>query len=171
MDHGSLRPKSFLSEDRWHPILAHLPPDPEASSSPLPLLSAGDEAESLNPAAALAYYADFASATLQNFKRTGCVIFGRCQRTTARETPCNFNTEKKVSRVGSPCPPLGQLLASRILYALLVEEKQYEMARARFYTQSCSKVGQLLVNSSPTPHSMGSCRGLPCSSPLATPEI
>ena len=35
-----------------------------------------------------------------------------------------------------------------------------------FCRQSCSKVGQLLVNSSPTPH-----RGLPCNSPLATPEI
>ena len=53
---------------------------------------------------------------------------------------------------------------------LLLGEKQYEIAQARFCTQSCSKVGQLLVNSSPTPHPMGSCRGLPCSSPLATPE-
>ena len=46
-----------------------------------------------------------------------------------------------------PCPTLGQLLASRILYALLVGEKQHEIARARFCTQSCSKVGQLLTNS------------------------
>ena len=76
-----------------------------------------------------------------------------------------------MSKVGNPCPTLGQLLASRILYALLVGEKQYEIARARFCTQSCSKVGQLLVNSSPTPHPMGSCRGLPCSSRLATPEV
>ena len=48
--------------------------------------------------------------------------------------------------------------------------KTARIAQARFCTQSCSKVGQLLVNSSPTPHPMGSCRGLPCSSPLATPE-
>ena len=56
------------------------------------------------------------------------------------------------------------------LFPVLVGEKQYEIAQARFCTQSCSKVGQLLVNSSPTPHPMGSCRGLPCSSPLATPD-
>ena len=39
--------------------------------------------------------------------------------------PCNFNTEMFVSKVGigNPCPTLGQLLASRILYALLVGEK------------------------------------------------
>ena len=75
-----------------------------------------------------------------------------------------------VSKVGSPCPSLGQLLASRILYALLVGEKQRELAKARFCAQSCSKVGQLLVNSLPTPHPMGNCKGLPCSGPLATPD-
>ena len=87
-----------------------------------------------------------------------------------KKDPCNLNSEMFVLKVGNPCPTLGQLLASRILYALLVGEKQYEIAQARFCTRSCSKVGQLLVNSSPTPHPMGSCRGLPCSSPLATPE-
>ena len=46
-------------------------------------------------------------------------------------------------KVGNPCPTLGQLLANRILYALLVEERQHEIARARFCTQSCSEVGQL----------------------------
>ena len=86
-----------------------------------------------------------------------------------KKGPCNFNTEIFVSKVGNPCPTLGQLLASRILYALLAGEKQYEIDQARFCTQSCAKVGQLLVNSSPTPHRMGSCRGLPCNSPLATP--
>ena len=42
-----------------------------------------------------------------------------------------------------------QLLASRILYALLVGEKQREIGRARLWTQSCSKVGQLLLRSLP----------------------
>ena len=59
-----------------------------------------------------------------------------------KKDPCNFNMEMFVSKVGNPCPTL----------------------------RSCSKAGQLLVNSSPTPHRMGSCRGLPCSSPLATPD-
>ena len=83
-----------------------------------------------------------------------------------KKDPCNFNTEMFVSK--KPCPSLGQLLANRILYALVVGEKQHEIAGARFCTQSCSKVDQLLGKSSPTPHPMGSCRGLPCSSPLAT---
>ena len=155
-----------------------------------------------------------------------------------KKGPCDFNTEVFVSKVGNPCPTLGQLLASRILYALLVGEKQHEIAKARFRakwssslfwvsslnlyapyllsaddlgdfsgiswetlhsggrrlgaccrkamnpqklwtllsrerfrTQGCSsKVGQLLVHSSPTPHLMGSCRSLPCNSPLATPK-
>ena len=87
-----------------------------------------------------------------------------------KKGPCNFNTEMFVSKVGNPCPTLGQLLANRILYAVLVGEKQYEIARARFCTRSCSEVGQLLVNSSPAPHPKGSCRGLPCRSPLATPD-
>ena len=85
-----------------------------------------------------------------------------------KKVPCKFNTEIFVSQVGNPCPTLGQLLGSQILYSLLVGGTQHEIGRARFSTQSCSKVGQLLVNSSPTPHPMGSCRGLPCNSPLAT---
>ena len=88
-----------------------------------------------------------------------------------KKDPCNFNTEMFVSKVGNPCSTLGQLFASRILDALVVGENQCEIARARFCTQRCSKVGQLLVNSSPTPHPMGSCRCLPCSSALATPDL
>ena len=61
-----------------------------------------------------------------------------------KKDPCSFNAEMFVSKVGNPCPTLGQLLASRILCALLVAEKQYEIARARFGTQSCSKCGRLL---------------------------
>ena len=88
-----------------------------------------------------------------------------------RERPLQFEHGNfSVSTVGNPCATVGQLPARRILYALLVGEKQYEIATARFCTQSCLKVSQLLVNSSATPHPMGSCRGLPCSSPLATPE-
>ena len=85
-------------------------------------------------------------------------------RGLGKKDPCNFNAEMFVPKVGNPCPTLGPLLASRILYALLVAEKQHEIARARFCTQTCSKVGQLLVNSSLTPHPMGSCRVF-CSSP------
>ena len=95
---------------------------------------------------------------------------GCCQRTTARKTPAISTRKCSCQKLANPYPILGQLLASRILYKLLPEEKQYEIAQARFCTQSCSKVGQLLVNSSPTPHPMGSCRGLPCNSPLATPD-
>ena len=76
------------------------------------------------------------------------------------KSPCNFNTEMFVLKVGNPCPTLGQLLASRILYALVVGEKQHEIARARFRTQSCSKVGQILVSCSQTPHP-GMQRSLP----------
>ena len=96
---------------------------------------------------------------------------GCCRRTTARKTPAISTRKCSCQKLANCCPTLGQLLASRILYALLVGEKQCEIARARFCTQSCSKVGQLLVNSSPTPHPIGTCRGLPCSSPLATPEL
>ena len=87
-----------------------------------------------------------------------------------QERPLQFNTEMFVSKVGNPCPRLGQLLACRILYALLAGEKQYEIAKARFCSQSCSKVCQLLANSSTTPHPKGSCRHPPCSSPVATPD-
>ena len=83
--------------------------------------------------------------------------------TTARKTPAISTRKCLRQMLANRCPTLGQLLASRMLHALLVGEKQHEIAKARFCTQSCSKVGQLLVNSSPTPHPMGSCRGLPCS--------
>ena len=51
-----------------------------------------------------------------------------------------------MSKVGNPCPTLGQLLASRILCELLVGENEHEIAGARFCTQSCSKVGQLFLS-------------------------
>ena len=31
-----------------------------------------------------------------------------------RKNPCNFSTEMFVSKVGNPCPSIGQILASRI---------------------------------------------------------
>ena len=43
-----------------------------------------------------------------------------------------------MSTVGNPCPTFGQLLTSRILHALLVGEKQYEIAQAKFCT--CHRV-------------------------------
>ena len=52
--------------------------------------------------------------------------------------PCKFNTDMFLSKVGNSCPTLGRLLASRILYALLVGEKQHEIARARFCTYRVS---------------------------------
>ena len=72
-----------------------------------------------------------------------------------QERPLNFHHGNV--RVKS-CQPTSNTwsTSSRILYALLVGEEQHEFARARFCTQSCSKVGQLLVSSSPTPHPMGS---------------
>ena len=91
---------------------------------------------------------------------------GCCQRTTARKTSAISTQKCSCQKLANRCPKIDQLLASRILYALLVGEKQYEIARARFV----HRVAQKLANSSPTPHPMGSCRGLPCSSPLATPE-
>ena len=103
-------------------------------------------------------------------KFTTCSILLGVARGLLQERPMQFQ-QMFVSKVGNPCPTLGQLLASRILYKLLIGEKQYKLSQARFCTQSCSKVGQLLVNSSPTPHPMGSCRGLPCNSPLATPTF
>ena len=68
------------------------------------------------------------------------------------EDPCNFTTQMVVSKVGNLSPTVGQLLESRILHALLVGEKQHKIARIRFCTQSCSIVGQLLVNSLHSPH-------------------
>ena len=61
-----------------------------------------------------------------------------------KKDPCNFNTETFVSKVGKPCPTLGQFLASRICTHSWVWENQYEIAQARFCTQSCS---QKLANS------------------------
>ena len=89
------------------------------------------------------------------FWPTGKVNIRGCQRTTVRKTPAISTRKCLYQKLANPCPILGQLLASQILYKLLVGEnigrrKQYEIAQARFCTQSCSKVGQLLVNSLPT---------------------
>ena len=69
--------------------------------------------------------------------------------------PCKFNTEVFVSEVGNPCPTLGQLLASQILYALVVGDKQHEIARQDSYTEllkSWSTLGQFLANSPSIKH-------------------
>ena len=51
-----------------------------------------------------------------------------------KKDPCNFNTEMLVSKVGNPCPTLGQLLASRILYVLVVGLKQHDIGEI-LYTE------------------------------------
>ena len=84
---------------------------------------------------------------------------------------CKFNMDMFVSKVGNPCPALGQLPASRILYALVVGKNSTKSPAQDFV----HRVAQKLVNpwSIPRqlpPHPMGSCRDLLCSSPLATPD-
>ena len=51
-------------------------------------------------------------------------------RTTARKTPAISTRKCSCQKLANPCPTLGQLLASRILYKLLLGEKQYEIAQA-----------------------------------------
>ena len=69
-----------------------------------------------------------------------------------KKDPCNFNTEMFVSKVGNPCPTLGELPASRILYTLLVGKTVRNRQGKILYTQllkSWPTLGQLLVNSPP----------------------
>ena len=87
-----------------------------------------------------------------------------------KKDSCNFNTEMFVSKVGQPMSNSWSTSSRPDFVHSLARRKTARNRQARFCTQSCSKVGQLLVNSLPTSHPMGSCRGLPCSSPLATPE-
>ena len=75
-----------------------------------------------------------------------------------------------MSKVGQPMSNSWSTSSRPDFVHSLARRKTARNRQARFCTQSCSKVGQLLVNSLPTPHPMGSCRGLPCSSPLATPD-
>ena len=49
-----------------------------------------------------------------------------------------------MSKVGNPCPTLGQLLASWILYTLLVGEEQHENASWEFPNLVVSNVYALL---------------------------
>ena len=83
-----------------------------------------------------------------------------------KKDPCDFNMEMFVPKVGNPCPTLGQLLASQILCAILAGEKQHEITRARL----CKRLANSWSTPRQLPHPMGSCRGLPCNSPLAAPE-
>ena len=71
-----------------------------------------------------------------------------------KKDPCNFNTEMFVSKVGNPCPTLGQVLASRILHTLLIADSMKLPGQDLVH-----RVAQLLVNSSPIPLPMGSCKG------------
>ena len=78
-----------------------------------------------------------------------------------------------LSKVGIPCPTLGQLVACRILYAHLVGEKQHEIARAillyKELLKSWSSLGQFLANF-PFPWEIV-LQTLTYSSPLATPNL
>ena len=93
--------------------------------------------------------------------------FGVLPEDYCKKDPCNFNMEMFVSKVGNPCPTLGQLLSSRILY---LEENSTKSPGKDFV----HRVAQKLVNSWSSPRQlpipMESCRGLPCNSSLATPE-
>ena len=95
--------------------------------------------------------------------------FGCCQRTTARKTPAISTWKCSCQKLAAHVQLLSTSSQPDFVQAL-GRRKTARIAGARFCTQSCSRVGQLLVNSLPTPHPMGSCRGLPCSSPLATPK-
>ena len=86
-----------------------------------------------------------------------------------KKDPCNFSAEMFVSKVGQPLSNSWSTSSQPDFVRDFGRRKTVQKS-PRFCTQSCSKVGQLLFNSSPTPHPMGSCRGLPCSSPLATPD-
>ena len=95
------------------------------------------------------------------FKRVSRFCFNLgVARALLQERPLQFNAEMFVPKVGNPRPTLGQLLASQILYALLVGEKQHEIARARFCTQSCPKgwptLGSIPCNSPPMKGCIGS---------------
>ena len=77
-----------------------------------------------------------------------------------KKDPCNFSTEVFVSWVGNPCQTIYWSASSEpdFVLSFSVGEKQHEIARARLCTQSCLKVGQLLVTSSPTPHPIVLCQ-------------
>ena len=62
-----------------------------------------------------------------------------------------------VSKVGTSCPTLGQLLASRILYALLVGETARNRQGKILYTELL-KSWSTLAHVSPISIYMGSCR-------------
>ena len=52
-----------------------------------------------------------------------------------KKDPCNFSTGMFVSKVGNPCPTLGQLLASRILHTLLVGKTARNPQSTILYTE------------------------------------
>ena len=82
---------------------------------------------------------DFLTRDALFWDRGNWGLFGCCQRTSARTTPAISTRIFLCQKLANSCPTLGQLLASRILYTLLVGEKQHGISRARFCTQSCSK--------------------------------
>ena len=65
-------------------------------------------------------------------------------------------------------------LSKSLLFKMYVPLSGLKTARHRqgyfIVHRVAQKVDQLLVNSLPTPHPLSCCTGLPCSSPLATPD-
>ena len=94
---------------------------------------------------------------------------GCCHNTSARKTPA-ISTRNRSRQSWQPLSNSWSTLSQPHFARALGRRKTARNRQGEILYTECSKVGQLLVNSSPTPHPMGSCRGLPCSGPLATPE-
>ena len=100
------------------------------------------------------------------------ILIGCSQRTTARKTPAISTRKCSRQRLATHVQllGLGQHLASRILYLLVVGEKARHRQGKILYEEllkSWSTLGHFLTNSP----FHGKLQGLPCSSPPATPNL
>ena len=75
---------------------------------------------------------------------------GCCQRTTARKTPAISTRKCSCQKLAHPCPTLGQLLASRILYKPVLGENSTKTPKQDFV----HRVAQKLANSWSTPRQL-----------------
>ena len=73
------------------------------------------------------------------------VIFGCCQRTSARKTPAISIWKSSCKKLATHVQILVNLYQAGFC-TLSWLEKHHKIRRARFSTQSCSRVGQLLLN-------------------------